>query len=133
VESLEVGYGRGADDFIPGTYKLKAGPENDYMIDRQAQKTQSFTGITGINTQDMALQEGMGAIVDRTKEFLGTSDTAIIAMRKILLEATHMVERGEAPPGIEPAGHGGVRPHDGVVPPGADWRQSFAEELAAKW
>ena len=36
VESLEVGYGRGADDYIAGTYKLKAGPENEYMIDRQS-------------------------------------------------------------------------------------------------
>ncbi len=103
------------------------------MIDRQEQKTTSFTGIKGINTQDMALQEGMGAIVDRTKEYLGTSDTAIIAMRKILLEATHSVERGEVPPGIDPIIHGGVRPHDGVVPKGADWRESFAEALAAKW
>jgi len=79
------------------------------------------------------VQEGMGAIVDRTREYLGTSDTAIIAMRKILLEATHQVERGEAAPGIDPVAHGGVRPHDGVVPNGADWRESFAEGLAAKW
>ena len=133
VENLEVGYGRGADDYLPGTYKLKAGPENDYMIDRADQKTTSFTGIKGINTQDMALQEGMGAIVDRTKEYLGTSDTAIIAMRKILLEATHQVERGEVPPGTDPISHGGIRPHDGVVPKGDDWRTSFAEALAAKW
>ena len=81
----------------------------------------------------MALQEGMGAIVDRSKEYLDTSDTAIIAMRKILLQATHDVERGETPPGTDLASHGGVRPHDGVVPPSADWRQAFAEELTAKW
>jgi len=75
----------------------------------------------------------MGTIVDRTKEYLGSSDTAIISMRKILLDATRCIERGEVPPGIDPISHGDVRPHDGVVPKGADWRTSFAEELAAKW
>jgi len=41
------------------------------------QKTQNFTGIVGVNTQDFALQEGMGQICDRSKEFLGSSDKAI--------------------------------------------------------
>ena len=40
---------------------------NDYLIDRQMQKTKNFTGIVGINTQDYALQEGMGPIGDRSK------------------------------------------------------------------
>ena len=133
VESLEEAYGRGRGDFIPGTYKLRASRENDYMIDREEQKTASFTGIKGINTQDMALQEGMGAIVDRTQEYLGTSDTAIIVMRRMLLEATRQIERGEAPPGIDPAAHGVVRPHDGIVPAGSDWRKAFSEGLTTKW
>ena len=51
------------------------------------QKTQNFTGIVGVNTQDFALQEGMGPICDRSKEFLGTSDKAIVALRRLLLDA----------------------------------------------
>jgi len=37
---------------------------NDWMIDRQVQKNETFTGIDGINTQDRAVQEGMGPIVE---------------------------------------------------------------------
>ncbi|HWG03480.1 MAG TPA: Rieske 2Fe-2S domain-containing protein, partial [Beijerinckiaceae bacterium] len=58
--------GRGKDDFIPGTYELRQCKANDYLIDRAAQKTQTFTGIKGVNTQDWAVQEGMGPIVDRS-------------------------------------------------------------------
>ena len=36
------------------------------MIDRQVQKTRTFTGIVGTNTQDRAVQESMGRIVDRS-------------------------------------------------------------------
>ena len=133
VEQLEAGYGRGRNDYVPGTFRLKANASNDYFIDRALQKTTSFTGITGINTQDMALQEGMGAIVDRGKEYLGSSDRAIVVMRRILLDATRAVERGERPPGLDPPSYRGVRPHDGLVPAGADWRQAFAEHAAARW
>ncbi len=38
VETIEAGYGRGKDDYIPGTFSLKANLANDYFIDRQAQK-----------------------------------------------------------------------------------------------
>ena len=84
---------------IPGTFRLKRNQSNDYLIDRQMQKTQNFTGIVGVNTQDFALQEGMGPICDRSKEFLGTSDKAIVAMRRLLLEAIERVEKGGTPRG----------------------------------
>ena len=29
---------------------------NDYLIDRQVQRTQTYTGIPGVNTQDMAVR-----------------------------------------------------------------------------
>jgi len=124
--------GRAPEDFIPGTFKLKRNPSNDHMIDRELQKT-TYTGITGIATQDIALQEGMGPIVDRSKELLVGSDAAIVAMRRMLLAATRAVERGEDPPGIDPATTRSVRGHDSVIPIGADWRQTLAGELAARW
>ena len=133
LDGLESGYGRGHADYIPGTFRLKANRSNDYFIDRAGQKTESFTGIRGVNTQDMALQEGMGPIVDRTKEHLGTSDRAIVAMRRLLLEATFAVERGERPRGLDAAAYRDARPHDGVMPRGADWREAFRAGLVAKW
>jgi phthalate 4,5-dioxygenase len=133
AEAQEHESGRGKDDLVPGTFKLKRNPSNDYLIDRQIQKTQTFTGIDGINTQDFAIQEGMGPIVDRSQEYLGTTDRAIVTLRRMLLDATHAVERGETPPGLDPKTHAHIRPYDGIVPPGADWRQAFAECLACKW
>jgi len=133
VETLEVGYGRGHKDYIPGTFRMKANLSNDYFIDRQAQKTESFTGIKGINTQDVALQEGMGPIFDRSKENLGSSDRAIIAMRNLLLNAIKAVENGETPRGTDPASYRDARPHDALVPTGTDWRETFATTHRAYW
>jgi phthalate 4,5-dioxygenase oxygenase subunit len=133
AEAFEHGSGRGQEDLIPGTFKLKRNPSNDYLIDRKLQKSRTFTGIDGINTQDFAIQEGMGPIVDRSQEYLGSTDRAIVTLRNILLEAMEKVERGEPAPGTDPATHRGVRPYDAVVPPGQGWRESFGDNLTAKW
>ena len=133
AEMFEENYGRGKDDFIPGTFHLKRNPSNDYLIDRAAQKTQTFTGIKGVNTQDFALQEGMGGIVDRSKEHLGTSDRAIVTMRRLLLEAITATEQGKAAPGADPATHRSIRPHEAIIQGDRDWREVFGKELAAKW
>ncbi len=132
AERFEKLLGRGKDDVLDG-YKLKRNPSNDYMIDRELQRTKTYSGIVGINTQDFALQEGMGAIVDRTKEHLGTSDRAIIAMRQMLLEGTRDVEAGRAPKGTEPKSYRNVRAYDDFIPHGADWQASFGDEVLAKW
>jgi phthalate 4,5-dioxygenase len=129
----EARWGRGSEDLIPGTFELKKNLSNDFMIDRQMQKTKNFTGIVGLNTQDYALQEGMGPIVDRSKEHLGTSDKAIIACRQLLLEAVQAVEEGQPPRGVDPSTYERVRPYDAVVPPGKTWETEFAPELVAKF
>jgi hypothetical protein len=93
----------------------------------------NFTGIAGVNTQDFAVQEGMGPIVDRSREHLGTSDKAIIAMRQLLLEATDAVANGQAPRGVRAASHRHGRALDHLVPKGADWRVALKDELLAKF
>jgi phthalate 4,5-dioxygenase len=133
AEEFESFSGRGKEHLIPGTFKLKLNKSNRYMIDRQVQKKETFTGIQGLNTQDFALQEGMGPIVDRSKEYLGTADKAIIEMRKLMLEATRDVEAGKGPRGIDPSAYRSVRPFDGIVPRGAEWRTALSHELNAKW
>lgn len=72
---------------IPGTTRPTERLDNDYLIDRQAQKTISFTGIHGIRAQDAMVCESAGPIVDRTRENLGSSDRAVVAMRRKLLDA----------------------------------------------
>ncbi len=90
---------------IPGTYIPRLNKDNDYLIDRGLQQRESFTGINGFQAQDFAVQEGMGPIVDRTKEHLGTSDVAIIQIRRRLLRAANELREGIEP---FPARHGDV-------------------------
>jgi phthalate 4,5-dioxygenase oxygenase subunit len=134
IESWEELLGRGKDAYLPGPgYRLVRSRDNDYLIDRQRQKTETYTGITGINTQDWALQEGMGAVVDRSKEHLGTTDTAIITARQLLLEACDTVAAGGTPRGANPSTYREVRPYDDIVPRDKTWKEAWAGELAAKW
>jgi phenylpropionate dioxygenase-like ring-hydroxylating dioxygenase large terminal subunit len=87
-------------ELIPGTFRPKANKDNDYLIDRSNQKFFTYTGIKGIAEQDMAMIEsmgGQGGIADRTKEHLGTSDTAIIRARRALLLAARDLEAGKEP------------------------------------
>jgi phthalate 4,5-dioxygenase oxygenase subunit len=99
----------------PGTLTPSANPANDYNIDRDLQIRESFTGIVGIRAQDAAMTESPGPIVDRSLEHLGTSDTAIIRMRKLLIDGARNLENG-----IEPAAAGDgaiyrVRSHSVVI------------------
>ena len=125
--------GHGKEDYLENSFRLKASTFPDYGIDRELQRKKSFTGITGINTQDMAIQEGMGVLVDRTKEHLGSSDKAIIAMRNALLNATFAVESGESPKGVIPLASRSARAHEGYVPVDESWRNSFAELMRPRW
>lgn len=72
---------------VPGTYIPEGNRANDYLLDRSLQKKDSFTGIPSAQLQDLAVQESQGAIADRTKEHLGTSDTAIVKCRRRLIES----------------------------------------------
>jgi len=101
---------------------------NKYMIDRHVQKTQTYTGITGINTQDRAVQESMGAIADRSLERLGTTDRAIIAARRFLLQAVEAVARGEDPPGVAPSYYK-LRAIENVLPKDVNWFEAMKGEL----
>jgi len=124
--------GRGPQDFKPGTYWLVREPENDFMIDRKVQRTRTFTGIEGVNTQDFAIQTGMDRIVDRSQEALGSTDLAISTARKLLLEATNRVERGEPMVGADPEDHRNTRAADLLMAEGDAWRE-VSKDPAAAW
>jgi phthalate 4,5-dioxygenase oxygenase subunit len=81
----------------PLTFRPLRNRDNNYLIDRELQRTSSMTGIHGFAAQDQALQESMGPLVDRTRERLGTSDTAIIAMRRLLLREIRALAEGHEP------------------------------------
>jgi len=123
--------GRGTN-LGPG-YIPKANRSNDYLIDRELQKTKTMTGIRGINTQDFALQEGMGKISDRSKEHLGTTDRAIITLRQMLLEQLTAMEEGKPLRGLDPATYRNVRAIDRRVPKDRDWREATQEHALSRF
>ena len=92
-------------ELIPGTFIPKRNRSNDYLLDREIQRSVSYTGIWGVNDQDRAIQESMGPIYDRRKEHLGTSDLAIITARKRLLNLARELQQGIEP---FPASHGDI-------------------------
>jgi nitrite reductase/ring-hydroxylating ferredoxin subunit len=97
---------------------------NDWLIERDVQKTDTFTGIKGINTQDRATQESMGKVMDRTKEHLGAADRAVIGMRKLLEAAIQVNQDGGDPPGLAPTYYN-LRAADDVIPASRNWREEI--------
>jgi hypothetical protein len=81
----------------PGTDWPVPGPDNDYLMNRDVQRSKTTTGIPGVRVQDLAMVEGMGTRVDRRFEHLGTSDSAIIAMRRTLLNGARALGSGTSP------------------------------------
>jgi len=74
--------------------------DNWYEQDRQAMRAGSWTGIPSLMLQDAAVQETMGAITDHEQEHLGTSDVAIIRLRRRMLESVQRFLTGEPPVGL---------------------------------
>jgi hypothetical protein len=83
--------------YNPETGGLFANRQNHFFQDRQLQRTRTFSGIRGVREQDGSVTLGMGPIVDRTKEHLGTADMAVIALRRILLREAKNMMNGQEP------------------------------------
>ena len=115
-----------------GRWRLAANQSNDYMIDREVQRTKSFTGIEGVQLQDQAIQESMGAIVDRTLENLAPSDIMIARIRRVLLEAASLLARqGTLPRSArEPGACASVRGGHFVAAEDEDWLDAYAKRIA---
>ena len=93
--------------YVPGTYRPLANKDNDYLIDRAAQKAgRTYSGVEGIGMQDASLQESMGPIADRTRENLTSTDNGIVMARRRLMKAARaLADNGVDPPGVDPAHH----------------------------
>jgi hypothetical protein len=86
-----------------------------------------WSGIIGRGNayEDFAVQESMGPIVDRSKEYLGTCDRVIYRARTLLLDAVKRHrDTGElsfAGPEID---YGAIRAVSFAYPRDGDWRDS---------
>ena len=111
------------DYHLDGVHEREVSPENDYLQDREVQRTINYSGIYGIPQQDMAMTESMGAIFDRSNEHLGTSDRAIIRFRRMLLDAARNMPHGIEPPGLDQTyPYSEIKGAERIISPQDNWR-----------
>jgi phthalate 4,5-dioxygenase len=136
-----AGRREGGFEFVPdssdalGKFRLVQNKENDYLIDREAQRMTSYTGIAGIHQQDQAVTESMGPIYNRTQEHLGSSDAMVIRTRRRVIGAARALrDAGTVPPGVDSPGVYRYRSGGVILPRDGDWldatkelRQAFAQ------
>jgi hypothetical protein len=120
---------------LTADYRLTRNAANRYLQDRDSMKTQTFTGM-GLNFQahDAFATESQGPVQDRTEEHPVTSDKAIIAARKLLLNAMKNAQDGRDPqhvirdPNANRLLH--LQAMSEVVPASVDVKQHVQERIA---
>jgi phenylpropionate dioxygenase-like ring-hydroxylating dioxygenase large terminal subunit len=115
--------------WLDSNYRRVRNAHNDYLQDREHQRTTSYSGIPAVipAEQDGCATESMGAIYDRSREHLGYSDKTIIALRKMLLRAVNEVREGRDAPHIvrdtESNDFSKLRSQKGVLPAASSWQK----------
>src|SRR6202163_391505 len=112
-----------------GRFRPIANQDNDYLIDRDLQKTMgTYSGLPAV-AQDAMAQETMGPIYDRTRERLGTSDLMIIRTRRKLLDCVRAFGRGANAPGVDEPERYRMRSGGVIVPEGVNGLTAMADLL----
>jgi phenylpropionate dioxygenase-like ring-hydroxylating dioxygenase large terminal subunit len=108
------------DDFA----KDRGDITNTWNQDREAMKNGHFSGITkNFVYEDFIIEESMGPIMDRSKEFLGSSDAVIVRTRRMLLRALDNHAQGKMPFGLdENVDYRAIRALAIRYPKGEDWK-----------
>jgi hypothetical protein len=109
---------RGRSGIIPRDYR----PDNDYQIDREVQRSATFSGVADFVSQDLMVTESMGPVYDRSQEQLGSTDRAITRMRHILLSAARGLADGKEPPAVGERDYRSIFGAEKILAPGENWR-----------
>lgn len=130
-EHLDRAGARPGIDFDTNYNKIR-NMENMWLQDREAmQSGRSFSGLTGVQNEDIAVQESMGPIFDRSREHLGQTDVAVIRMRRLMLDSVRNFGNGNPPLGLrEPVPYGSLRAEERIIPIELPWESvgAFAGE-----
>ena len=79
-------------------HRLARNRRNRYEQDRDSMQTQTFTGMgTNFQVHDAFATESQGRVQNRTEENLVSSDKAIVAARKLILNGIQAVQEGRDP------------------------------------
>jgi phenylpropionate dioxygenase-like ring-hydroxylating dioxygenase large terminal subunit len=115
-----------------GRWRPVARAENDYEIDRDAQRrNEIFTGIRQVFMQDQAVTESMGRITDHSHEHLVSSDQMVARTRRRLLKAAlELRDNGIIPPGVnDPEVMWDARSGAFETPLSMDWQEAYRDKL----
>jgi phthalate 4,5-dioxygenase len=115
-------------------YAPKNGAHNGWNFSAEEQMTRTFLGMgeDDINVHDQWAVESGGALQDRTREHLGTSDKIIMAYRRWLQKAIESVrETGALPAGDGQQLASGPDTTDGFAP-SATWKDWYQQTVQAK-
>ncbi len=100
-QAMVEGKGIHVEYEAPDSFRPKANKDNDYLIDRVAQREgRSYSGVFGFAMQDASLQESMGPIQDHEAERLLPTDRGIVMARRMLYQAALDVLDGKTPPAL---------------------------------
>jgi phenylpropionate dioxygenase-like ring-hydroxylating dioxygenase large terminal subunit len=133
LERQAMEAGKGVHVAVDRNFRPLQNKDNDYLIDRAAQKAgRTFSGVDGFGMQDASVQESMGPIQDRTRENLVSTDNGIIMARHRLMKAAkELAAKGTVPPGRDPS-HQRVRSVAVVLPAGTPFKEGAGEALTAR-
>jgi len=114
-------------------YTPIANMDNDYLRDFEMMATENFTGIKGIRSQDLPVQEDQdGPICQRETEHLGTTDRAIVAARRLMLRTAKALAKGTEPTQPQNARAYRQRSFAGEGTPEQAWDELFDAAQAAQ-
>lgn len=119
-------------DYIP-----KTGRDNAWGFNAPEPRMTTALGLgeEAVNAHDQWAVESMGAIQDRPREHLASSDKVIAANRRMLLKAIATVQAGGIPPGVADAAVAAQRTGpdtlDGIAP-AANWAAWWQQTAQAK-
>ncbi len=103
---------------------------NGFLQDRAAMREKkSFAGIEGGPNRDMAMEESMGPILDRTHEHLAYSDLGVVHLREVLARSLRDCAEGNALLGRDPdLDFERLRGLEEVMAIEASWREALVGE-----
>ena len=116
---------------IPGTdidenNRMLRTRQNNWLQDRLAmQNGQSVSGLRGVQVEDAVVQESMGSLYDRSKENLGTTDIAVVRMRRLMLRSVRdFIKEEKSPLGLNiQTPYNKLRGEEAIVPNDKTWQE----------
>jgi phthalate 4,5-dioxygenase oxygenase subunit len=120
-----------------GPFQETAKTGFDFGIDREKQSSdktiQGYSCLPSVPVQDRAIVWSQGTIVDRSTEHLATTDSAIIRVRRRLLDAAKALRnRDTPPPGVNEPEAYRIRSGWAHLPEGVDYWEGL-RELREEW